>query len=375
MKKRGFILICVLAICLLFCVRTSAEETQMPDEYRDFLDSLPEGAENVLPENFYSDKFDSVTDSVEQMSGMEYLTSLLLQSLGRGFSDVFPHVILLISLVILSALGNMAFAHISPSGNKIYEICSHIVLFCAIGGVAVEVLSDVKVFFSELNVSMAAFVPLSATLYTMGGNINAAVSSSTGLLFSLGVIQFISGVVVMPLFCFCLCTSFISSISGDIIGGGIGEGVKKAFMTTLTVITAILGLSLSSQTIISSKADNLAMRGARIFAGNIPVSGGIVSSSIGTIASSVELIRSVVGVGGIIVILWLLLPVFLQLWIIRTLYSLLGSVSGALGQSGQQRLFCEISELYGILEGVVIMCSLVFVLGMAILCRTAPAMG
>ena len=360
---------------MLLCVRTSAEESEMPDEYRDFLDSLPEGSENLLPENFYSDKFDSVSDAVEQMSGMDYLISLLIQSLGRGFSDVFPHIVLLISLVILSALGDMAFAHISPSGNKIYEICSHIVLFCAIGGVAVEVLSDVKTFFYELNAATAAFIPLSAALYTMGGNINAAVSSSTGLMFTLGVVQFISGVVVVPLFCFCVCTSFISCVSGDIVGGGVGSSVKKAFMTVLTVITAILGLSLSSQTLISSKADNLAMRSARIFTGNIPVSGGVVSSSIGTIASSVELIRSVVGVGGIIVLLWLLLPVFLQLWIIRMVYNLLGSVSGALGQGGQQRLFCEISELYGILEGVVIMCSLVFILGMAILCRTAPAVG
>jgi len=157
--------------------------------------------------------------------------------------------------------------------------------------------------------------------------------------------------------------------------GGMGASVKKIFLGALGVISMILSMSLSTQTLIASKADNLAMKGARMFLGGIPVTGGAVSSGIGTLASSVELIRGVVGIGGIIVVMLMLLPIIIELLLIRLVYMLLSNFAGALGMSGEQRMLSEISELYGILEGVSIMCSAIFVIAMAVLCKSSAAIG
>ncbi len=368
-----FGILSVMLLAGLLFVFIGAEETAMPDGYGDFLDKLPDDTKQLLPENIYSDDADKVADAVSEMSGVEYLFSAVLSCFASALGKIMPHVALLLGLVVLSSLGGLMSAHLSPSASRAFDICSRLVVFCLVGGVAISVLEDVKEFFIRVTGIISAFVPLSATLYTMGGNISAAMRSSSGLLVTLGVVEFISSVVVIPLFCFCLAISLTSSMTSDIWAGSIGSSVKKTFLTALGIITAILSLSLSSQTVIASKADSLAIKGAKMFLGSIPVTGGAVSSSLGTLASSVELIRGAVGVGGIIILLLLLLPVIIELWLMRSIYSLIGSLSGMLGMAGEHKLFLEVSELYGILEGVAIMCSVVFVVAMATLSAAAPA--
>ncbi len=378
MKKVFFLLCISIAICF-FCMSVFAEDVgmdvQMPDEYKDFLDAVHEKEAADIPDGLLSDNPQEVADAVSRMSSAEYLLSALFGVVLGESAHILPHVLVLMSLAVIASVASMMTSHLSPSGVRVFESLSHTVMFCAIGGVAVEVLADTRRFFASLTTLISAFVPLSASVYTMGGNVGTAVKSSTGLLLTLGVVEFISGVVVVPLFCFCLCMSFISGISSDISAVGMGASIKKVFLTSLGIICAILSLSLSSQTLIASKADNAAMRTARIFLGGIPVSGGVLSSSLGVLSSSIELIRGAVGVGGIIILILLLLPIFVELWLIRTVYGLLGSFCGISGLPHEQRLFSEVSELYGILEGVVLMCSLVFVVGASLVCRTLPAIG
>ena len=373
LKKFLFGAFSVLVLSCVFFVFVAAEDSKMPDGYENFLDSLPDDTKELLPDGMYSDDMDKVSDAVSEMSGIEYLLSAVLGCFSSALVKAIPNAVLLVSLLIISSLGRLMSAHLSQGVSRIFDVCSRLVLFCAIGGVSISVLGDVKEFFARVSSIISAFIPLSATLYTMGGNISAALKSSTGLLVTLGIVEFISGIVVVPLFCFCLAMGLMSGMTSDMGTESMSRSVKKAFMTALGVITAILSLSLSSQTVIASKADSLVMKGAKSFLGSIPVTGGAVSSSLGTLVSSVELIRGIVGVGGIIILLLSLLPVVVELWLMRSVYSLLGGFSGILGMTGEHKLLIEVSELYGILEGVAIMCSIVFFVALATLCSAAPA--
>lgn len=372
-KIISYIVLCIVLSLGVLCMAVCAEDNKMPDGYKDFIDALPDGSTDGLPEGFFSEDAGDVADAVSEMSGVEYLFALLLNCFGKALSRVLPHLVLLLGMLIISSIGSMLAAHLSPSSGKAFEICSRLAMFGVIGGVASQVLGDTVKFFESLSGTVAAFIPLSATLYTIGGNVGTALKSSTGLLVTLGIVEFISGVVVVPLFCFCLALSLISCMSSDVGGGGVGGAVKKMFMNALGVITIILSVSLASQTLIASKADTLAMKGAKMFLGGIPVTGGTVSSSLGTLASSISLIRSAVGIGGIIILMIILLPTIVELWLIRSIYTLLAGFSGILGMTGEQKLMSEVSELYGILEGVVIMCSVVFVVSMSLLCASVPA--
>lgn len=356
-----------------FGVFVSAEDF-VPDGYEDFLESLPDSTADKLPNGIKSDNVSDIADAVSEMTGIEYILSALISSFGDGIVQVIPHVSVLMGIIVLSALYSLICTHIFPSGASVLDLCSHFAVFAVIGGIAVTILDDVREFFSALHITIGAFIPLSTALYTMGGNVGTAVKNVTGLSVTLGITEVLSSIIVVPLFCFCLATSLISISFGDFGGVSFGATVKKIFMTILGVIVAVLSLSLSSQTIISAKADTLTMKGAKVFLGSIPISGGAVSSGLGTIASSISLIRGSVGIGGIIIICLLLLPTLIEIWLMKIIYSVMSGFCSVLGvSSGCQKLLSDISELYGILEGVVIMCSSVFIVSMAVLCSVAPA--
>lgn len=376
-RKRSKVLFTVCVLALVFygmCTYASAAES-MPDTYSFFIESLPSDTSQALPDGMFSSDADSVSDAVSQMSGVEYLFSALLSSFGVGIRRILPHTAMLICVLAVASVMSMISAHLSVSAGRALDMCSRLVIFGAVGGVAVSVLGDVKEYLGSLSTAVASFIPLSSVLYTMGGNVGTALKTSSSLMATLGIIEVLSGVIVVPLFCFCLCMSLVSCMGRDIGGFSLGGAVKKSFLSVLGVISALLSLSLSSQTVIASRSDNLAMKGARVFLGSIPVAGGAVSSGVGTIASSISLIRTSVGVGGIVIIFLLLLPTVIELWLIKVIYSLLGGVSGMLGMSGEQRLLLEVSELYGILEGVTVMCSVVFVVAMGMLCAIPAAVG
>ena len=116
------------------------------------------------------------------------------------------------------------------------------------------------------------------------------------------------------------------------------------------------------------------MRSVRFAASSfIPVVGGTVSSTLGTLAASVELLRGAVGVLGVVIILMMLIPVVVYLAAMRGALAVASFTAGMLGCSGEKRLLDEIGSLYGYLEGIAAISAVVFIIAMAIFASTAAA--
>ena len=118
------------------------------------------------------------------------------------------------------------------------------------------------------------------------------------------------------------------------------------------------------------------MRGMKFAASSfIPISGGAISSTLGTLASSVELLRGTVGVLGIVIILLMLIPVSVYLAAVRAALGIASFAAGLLGCGSEKRFLDEIGSLYGYLEGIAALSSVVFIISLAIFASTAAAVG
>lgn len=375
MKNKRIIITAVFLLYLIctLCLSVSARE-QMPDEYGDYIDSIPEDIRNGLDEGMLSDVREDVIGAAERMSSIGFVMTLLLNSVGRGIAEMLPHVLCLFGIVILSSLGSTMVSHLSPHFRTV-EICSRLAFFACIGWTSIDVIGNVKEYLTGLFATVASFVPLSGVLYCMGGNVSTAASTGVGLTLTLSVIQFICISIAIPLFCFCMALVFCSAADAEINASGLCAAIKKPFMSILAIVMSVLAVSLTTQTLISAKADGVAMRGAKVLAGTqIPVAGGTVSATLGTVASGVELLRGAVGVGGIIVIAMSVLPMIIKLWMLRTTYGLISGASGMLSLGGAQGALNSVSELYGILEGVCVMCALIFVVALSLFSSTGAAL-
>lgn len=374
MRKK--IIICAaVALCLLvLCPLNVLAEGEyqygtLPPEYGDFIGSVDGALGDALPDGALSDKAEDLANAASEISSPAKLIEILLSGFSNGLQSVLPTLALILCTVILTAVCRAVSNGMSAGLCQAVELITRLCSFCAISASAVSCTESLNGYFERLFAAVSSFLPLSAVLYAMGGNLTGAASSGITVGITLTVCEFICTRTVIPLFCVCLSLSLMSVFDG--VGGNFGAEVsatlRKWYTTALSFVMMILTSSVAAQSIISAKADNAAMRGVKFAVSSfVPISGGTVSSTLGTLAAGVELMRGSVGVIGIFVIVLMLIPTVIELALMRAVFSLGAFCAGVLGCGGEQRLLSELDGLYGYLEGVAVLCSAVFLIAFGI---------
>ena len=375
-RKILFLLLCIAAAIFIFTLIAFADEgggeITMPDEYNDFLGSLPQGILDSLPDGMLSGNAEDVSESVRRMSSPTELLRFLLDGIFAGVGRVAPTLVVAIGILLLSRVIDL----VAPS-RDILSSLSTVSRLCVMSVVLNLVFSSVSAiseYFNSLCGIARAYIPLSAVLYAAGGNVSTAAASSASFGMCLTVCQFIFTYTVIPVFVFCASMAVVSSFDGASIVNAITGGIKKYYTVILSIVMSALGVGIGAQTIISAKADGASMRGVKLAIGSfVPISGGTLSSSLGTIASGVELIRASVGMGGVIIILMLLIPLISHLVVMKLFFFVLDLFSIASGE--RVSAITEMGELYSYLLGIACISSGIFILMFATLGFTAAAIG
>ena len=359
-------------------IPVKAEEySTMPPEYSDFRDTIDAEIADKLPDGFFSDDKEEINDLAGELIGPESILNMLIDALGVGLESAAPTLALVLGIVVLSAL-LCSFASSVGGLSRAVEGSIRLCTFTAISGMAVKCVESLSLYFERLFSAVAGFLPLSAALYAMGGNLTAAAGTGATLGITLTVVQFFCTKTVIPVFCLCLCTSMLSVFEGQgsSAAGSVSGVIRKWYTTALAFVMMILTCSLGGSTLLASKADNMAMRGAKFAASSfIPVSGGTVSSTLGTLAASVELLRGSVGVIGIVIIIMMLLPTIIELALLRGVFAIGGFCASTLGAHAEAKLLCELDSLYGYLEGIAALSAVVFIIAFGIFATVATPFG
>ena len=349
------------------------EDESLPQEYKDFLDSLEDSVADKLPDSVFSDDANEVGEAASEIVKPENIVSLIFDMLFEGLKNALPTLAILLGVVVLSALANILSSNCG-SMSKAVEGCTRLSTFCIISGLAVYCVNTLSTYFDRLFSAVSSFLPLSATMYAMGGNLNTAAGNSASLTVILSVCEFFFTKTVVPVFCICLCLSLLSVFDGvgSAAAGSIGATVRKWYMTALSFLMAIMTFALGASNLLSVKADKMAMRGMKFAVSSfVPVSGGTLSSTLGNLAASVELLRGSIGGIGIVSLLLLLLPVIIELALLRGVFAVSSFCASMLGCNGEAKLLSDIESLYGYLEGMAALSAAVFIFAFGIFARTA----
>ena len=374
MKNKSVTFICLL-IAFLMYLPLGAKAEEIP-EYKDFINSIPSDITDKLPDALIDGDSESISNGAGEISGIRFLLSELSDSLFLGAKNALPMMCCVCGLLLISSLIALVSQSFSEGASASIKLISKLCIFASVAAGVIDSLDSLKEYFGGLCTLAASYIPLSAALYSMGGNVGTAVASSSSLGITLSVCEFIFSYTVFPVFCFCMCINICSAFEPSRALRHISESVKKNYTLLLSLLMAILTVSISSQTFIAAKADNLAMRGAKFILGNfIPMFGSAVSSTLGNVASSVELMRGSVGVSGVIIILLMLLPMVVELACMRMLYSVCSIFACVIGCDEEGGLLLEISSLYGYLLGVAAICSSTFIISFGLLARCVSAVG
>ncbi len=355
---------------------TDTESMTMPSEYSDLEDCIPPEVSDLLPDGLFSGNTGEALSAAETLSDWQYLLNALLSAVGLRLSDAVDLLCTLLGLILIAAvLGKLKESLGGASGDTL-GFCIRLALYTSIVLQMAGMVELVLGFFTQLNDLMVGMIPVMGVLYALGGNLGqAAVSGELTMVF-LSVCEYVSATVTPPVCAVCMSFSLMDAFGLRLTLSPLCEQVKRWYVGLLGLVMFLLSLALSTQSVLVGRADSLGMKGVKYAVGNmIPVVGGAVAGSLGTVAAGVGLLRGVCGVSGIILVALLLIPTLVQVLLFRAVLRLSATAAALLGCDGENRLLGEMASLSGYLAAAVAICAFTFILALSLLVHTAAALG
>ena len=353
----------VAALCLvisLIIIPISAEET-LPEEYSDFSSAIPEDVASMLPEGFFSGNISELSDSLFDVTSPKYILGVILDLLSGGLGGAFSLFALLVGMLALaSLLSSFTEGLISGELKGAVGYAISICISGAVVGLQIGRIGAVSKFFQRLVVLMNSLIPIMGALYLSGGNTLGAALASSSLLVQINLIELGVSSLVIPAVSACLALTLADSITaGESRLAGISGSIKRTLTFVFGLCSTLLMATLSAQNILASASDSAGTRAVKFLAGNmIPVVGSTVGDTLRTLAASVKLMRSTVGVAGIVALALLILPTVIELFLTRFAFNTAAAVGELLGCKGEVRLYREIASLYGYIIAAAVLSSL-----------------
>ncbi len=375
--KKIFTLFLVLSFCFLVSIPTSCEET-MPSGYDDFIGSIPEDVAELLPDNFFSADMGDVSEAVSEASGADSLINLVINAFSGGMGSAISLFASLVVLLALCALVGAGGESLSGSASEGISYISSLAVAVSVAGLQYGRFEAVGAYFANLRTTMTSLVPVMSVLYLSGGNVSSAAVSNTTFILCLDLIGILITGLLMPAAVVCLALAIADGIQ---IGkgpslSGVSDMIKKVITFVFGLASTLFAASMGMQNVLAASADSVGARTIKFIAGNmIPVLGSTVADSLRTVAASTKLLRSTVGVAGIIVIAAMLLPTLISLWMSRLSLFAAAAVGDMLGCSREVKLLRAVASIYGYLMGAAAMIALLFVFALTAFAATSSVVG
>ena len=376
-------ILAVLALSLfLFFGATlpcSAAEETLPEEvlegYETMLDGIPDGVRDVLPDGFFTDDPEELSEAVGEMLDVSYFLRLVGEALGFYVGDALRLLASLMGILILSAVFSTYRRSMRTVAlGRVLSTAASAALLVAVTETQTALFRQLRTYFSELSTLAGGMIPVSTVLYAMGGNLSGATTGSAMMSVFLAVSELIGGELLFSTVGACMALSLVPALAGNLNVRSLSAAVKRVFTFSLGFLTMLLSALLAMRAGLAAKADSVGARTVKYVASSvIPIVGGSVADSLRTVGASVEYLRTTVGIAGILCIVLLLLPVLVNVLLTRFCLILGGSVAELLGCDGEARLLSELVSIYGYILAVAVMCAVMFIFALTILTRTAAA--
>lgn len=324
-------------------------ESALNDEVKDFLD------ENEIDPSDYG-WVNKLTDKNVLSHIFEFITGGIKHPLTTGVT---------IAGVILASAALTAFGNTPHFETAIYVAAISISAI-----IASDIWQSVSAAVNAVkgcSTFMLSFIPVFATTLALSGSTVTAGSMSALLLGAAEAVSFISSFTILPLMGGYLALSISTGVSPLINGSGVVESIKKVSMWILTLISTLFVGVLGIQTAVNSAADSLAMRTAKFILGtSVPVAGGVLSEAVSTISTSMGLLRSSIGVYGVVALAAILLPIIADLVIWRTVMLLTSALSELFSLQKISGILKAVDSMLSVLVGIVLLVGGLFIISLSV---------
>lgn len=357
--KKFFVIFLAVVFFMLFSVTAFAGDGDI-DKYND--------------EFSYDEMISAVDSSVIEVLNDMGITELSYESIFgvtpkkvldsffqiflSSFKEPLKYFILVTGVMAIMAL----LTNMSRSPETVTLIGSS----CVACLLAVPIVSLITRSFSvleTLSVFTASFAGVFCAVVSASGGVVQG-TSFLGLNIALNsVLSVILSGVGKPL-SNCMCSlAFLSCFNIKTFSERISDLFKKLYIFILGLLTTVFSGLSAIKTILGGSADTVAVKGVKFLVGrSLPIVGGVVSESYQSIIASLSLIKSTVGVFGIITVVITVMPVVSELFIWCLSLNFINTISEIFGCFKIQNLVLVFKDVIILLIATVCFSALLFII-------------
>ena len=212
---------------------------------------------------------------------------------------------------------------------------------------------------------MLSFVPIYVGILGVSGAPVTAGASGSLMLLAAEFISSAAAFGITAIMGAYLSVSISSSVSPLLDGSGLAESIKKVGMWAMSLCTTVfLGL-IGATTAVNSAADSLSTRTAKYILGTcVPVAGTALSGAVNTVSASLSLLKSSVGIYGVIALCIMLLPILAELLVWRVILNVLSGVCTLFAANETSKLFKAVDSMISFLIGAVFLVAAAFIISL-----------
>ncbi len=278
----------------------------------------------------------------------------------------------------LLALVGMCFSYLSDDEKKRNAVT--IILFAYIAlSVSVPMSSLLSAGAAAIRMSskfMLTFLPVLAGIIAASNNPLLALNYNSVTLYLAEAISTFSANILVPFEGMFFALVCINVVSDTIRIKNLAEIIKNTVAKTLSVLATVFVAVLSIKGILSNIADTVSVKGAKLIVSSVvPIIGGSMSDAYASVVNSLLLLKSSVGVFGIVAIAAVNLPVIAELafWSMSMILS--GVIADMFGLKNIGDFFRDVSNVIKTFNVIVIFACVLFIISTGILLTIKNSVG
>lgn len=363
MKKRLkiliILLISLLAVFIVSKVVVYAEEDGKKELDTNISDLL-EGLDLSELQKYLDDNKDNYLyhfgDTAKEI--VQYLINGNLETdyggyLNELFSVIFKNVIAfipafaeitavaLLSAIVSSAEGNL----LGKSTSKIIHLACYSLIILVLASMLTGIISDCIVCINTVRKQIEIITPILATLTVLtGGTSTAAIYQPSAIFLSSGAVEIVSG-FVFPATIAVIVLNFMSKLNPKMTFSGVTAFVKSIMKWVIGITVTIFSIFITMQSSASSLFDGIIFKATKYVVSNsVPIVGNFLSSGFDMLTSAGLLIKSSVGLCGIILLLFEIIEPIIALAAFSLILKLVGAIVQPIGDNTLFTLLSDLSK-------------------------------
>lgn len=341
----------MIGLLAALCCVTASWAAEIPQEV---ISAVPPEAAELLPEAADADAQDTL------WTGLGALWQGACSYVRTALESRISGAAVLLGIVLLCSVAESFFTAAEGSGvPRFVTVAGALAITLVAAGDFRQMMGLGVETMEELDVFAKALLPTLAAAVAAGGGYVTAGAKQVATVFFTNLLISVIRKVLLPLLYGCIAAAAADALVPGHSLQKIGAGLRKCVTWALSAMMLAFTAFLTVTSAASSAADALTVQLTRsAIAAAVPVVGSIISDATGTVLAGAGMLKSAVGVFGLLAVLAICLTPFLTMAVQYLLYKLAAFLAGTVTEEPLGDLIDALGSAFGLMLGMSGSCAL-----------------